>query len=176
MRLLLLLVCGVTVLPAQERALQPRVRDVIEAVSEDRVAATIRKLASFPTRNTLSTEGVAAARQWIFDELKSYSSRLQVSLEHFKVKKDEERIFRDVDLYNVVAVLPGTSMPETQVLITGHYDSINLIPLPGRVPTEESADNVAERSSPYDWTKADVPALEPMTTVAERPLSWSWPA
>ena len=158
MKVLVIFVTGATLLGAQQKALQPRVREIVDAVSEERIAATIQKLASFPTRNTLSTEGAAAARQWIADELKSYSPRLQVNLEHFKVKKNEERIFHDVDLYNVVAVLPGTSTPETRVLVTGHYDSLNLIPLPGQKTGDESADNVAERTITYDWTKADAPA------------------
>lgn len=158
MRFVSLLIAGVSLTCAQEKALQPRVREIIEAVSEDRIGATIKKLASLPTRNTLSTEGVAAARQWILAELQSYSPRLQVNLEHFKVKKNEERIVRDVDLYNVVAVLPGTSMPETQVLITGHYDTLNLIPLPAKTPRVEPADNIADRPVTYDWTKVDAAA------------------
>ena len=44
----------------------------------------------------------------------------------YRVKKQGQRIFKDVDLYNVIAVLPGKTMPETQVLISGHYDSLNL--------------------------------------------------
>lgn len=156
MRLFYLIPLSLSVLCAQENALQPKVGEVVDAVAEERIEATIQKLAGFPTRNTLSTSGVAGARQWIFDEIKSYSPRLQVSLEHFRVKKNEERIFRDVDLYNVIAVLPGTTMPEAQVLITGHYDSLNLVPLPGQPPVETD-DNVAERPR-YDWTKADVPA------------------
>jgi Peptidase family M28 len=158
MKLFCLFVAGAYLMSAQEKALQPRVREVIEAVSEERIAATIKKLASFPTRNTLSTEGIASARQWIFDEFRSYSPRLQVSLEHFKVKKNEERIFRDVDLYNVVAVLSGTSMPETQVLVTGHYDSLNLVPKPGGTNAPEPADNITERTTTYDWTQVEVPA------------------
>jgi Peptidase family M28 len=142
---------------AQETALDPRVREIADAISEQRMEATIQKLVSFGTRNTLSTEGIAAARQWIAGELKSYSPRLQVTLEHFRVKKNEERIFRDVDLYNVVAVLPGESIPETQVLITGHYDSLNLVPLPGETTTEQ-ADNPVDRTVKYDYTKADVTA------------------
>jgi len=45
-----------------------------------------------------------------------------------QVSREEagQRIFKDVDLYNVIAVLPGKTMPETQVWITGHYDSLNL--------------------------------------------------
>jgi hypothetical protein len=137
--------------------LHPRVREIVDQVSDERIAATVRKLASFPTRNTMSTEGVVAARQWILEEMKSYGPRLQVSLEHFKVKKTEDRIFRDVDLYNVVAVLRGTSLPDTQVLITSHYDTLNLVPLPGE-STDERADNLADRTVKYDYTKADVPA------------------
>jgi hypothetical protein len=158
MKLFCLFIAGASLMSAQEKALQPRVREVIEAISDERIAATIKKLGSFPTRNTLSTEGIGSARRWIFDEFQSYSPRLQVSLEHFKVKKNEERIFRDVDLYNVVAVLPGTSMPETQVLVTGHYDSLNLIALPDSKPAPEPADNAAERTTTYDWTQVDVPA------------------
>ena len=115
MRLLLWIVLPFSVTMAQEKALQPQVREVVDGASEERIAATIQKLASFGTRNTLSTQGVVQARQWIEAELKSYSPRLQVSLEHFKVKKNEDRIFRDVDLYNVIAVLPGKATPETQV-------------------------------------------------------------
>src|SRR5690349_17166124 len=158
MKLFHIFMAGASLLSAQEKALQPRVREIMDAVSEDRIAATIKKLASFPTRNTLSTSGAEAARQWISAELQSYSPRLQVGFEHFRVEKNDERIFRDVDLYNVVAVLPGTSMPETQVLITGHYDTLNLIPLPGKTPTVEPADNVADRPTTYDWTKTDAPA------------------
>jgi Peptidase family M28 len=158
MKLLCLFIAGAYLMSAQEKALQPRVREVIEAVSEERIAVTIRKLAGFPTRNTLSTEGIAAARQWILQEFQSYSPRLQVTLEHFKVKKNEERIFRDVDLYNVVAVLPGTSMPETQILVAGHYDSLNLVPKPGAANPPETSDNAAERTASYDWTQVDVPS------------------
>ena len=157
MRIFYLTLFGASLVCAQERALQPRVREMVDAVSAERIEATIQKLASFPTRNTLSSEGNAAARQWIFDQMKSYSPRLEVSLEHFRLKKNEERVFRDADLYNVIAVLPGTSMPGTQVLITGHYDTLNLVPLADQ-PKDDSGDNLAERTVKYDWTKADAAA------------------
>jgi hypothetical protein len=154
MRMIYLVFLGLPALWAQEKAVQPRIREIVDGVSEERISATIQKLAGLGTRNTLSTEGNAAARQWILNEMKSYSPRLQVSLEHFKVKKNDDRIFKDVDLYNVVAVLPGKSLSETQVLITGHYDSLNLVPLPGREVPADPEDNLAERPN-YDWTKAD---------------------
>jgi hypothetical protein len=45
------------------------------------------------------------------------------------VKKDESRgsrIPNDVDLYNVVAVLPGTINKDERIIISGHYDTVNL--------------------------------------------------
>src|SRR5580658_1656098 len=64
--------------------------------------------------------------------MKSYSPRLPVRFDKWHVKKDGQRLFKDVDLYNVIAVLPGKTMPETQVLISAHYDTVNLgTPRPG---------------------------------------------
>ncbi len=116
---------------AEVKSLNPKVVKVIDGVSEDHIRVNLEKLVSFVTRNTMSNpddpvHGVGAARQWIFNEFKSYSPRLQVRFDKFRVKKQGQRIFKDVDLWNVVAVLPGTKMPETQVLITAHYDSLNL--------------------------------------------------
>ena len=108
--------------------LNPEVAGIVAGVSEDRIAATMKKLESFGTRHILSeqdnpTHGIGAARQWIFDELKSYSPRLQVSLDPFSVKKGP-RVAHDVDLANVVAILPGTTDPDRYVIISAHYDSI----------------------------------------------------
>lgn len=158
MKTLSLALFGTTLLCAQPPALNPRVHEILDSISEQRIEATIQKLVSFGTRNTLSSQGIAEARQWIFNEMKSYSPRLEVTLEHFKVKKTEERVFRDVDLYNVVAVLPGKAMPETQILISGHYDSLNLIRLEGESAAADTSDNLADRNVKYDWTQVDVPA------------------
>jgi hypothetical protein len=100
-------------------------------VSEARIRATLEKLESFGTRNTMSNQddpvrGVGAARTWILNEMTSYSPKLQVRFEKFRVKKQGQRIFKDVDLYNVVAYLPGKKMPETVVVVSAHYDSLNL--------------------------------------------------
>ena len=135
--LLPLLVCALTVSvcvafsPAEEKSVNPKIREMIDQVSEARVRAILEKLEGFGTRNTMSNpddpnRGVGAARNWILKEMQSYSPRLQVRFEKFRVKKQGQRIFKDVDLYNVVAVLPGKKMPETQVWVSGHYDSLNL--------------------------------------------------
>ncbi len=126
-----ILIAAAGLAAAQENAVNPLVQKVVSEVSESRIEATLTKLVSFGTRNTMSDQndpehGIGAARRWIFDEFKSYSPRLQVRFDTWTVRKRLPRIFRDVDLYNVVAVLPGKQMPETQIIISAHYDSLNL--------------------------------------------------
>ena len=120
-------------------AVQPQITKIVAEVSTDRIHDTIARLVSFGTRNTMSSQddpqhGIGAARKWIFAEFQSYSPRLQVRYDHWRVKKTG-RIFKDADLYNVIAVLPGKTMPEVQVVVSAHYDSLNLgqmgQPLPG---------------------------------------------
>lgn len=116
---------------ADEFAINPQVRKVVDEVSEAHIKSIIEHLVSFKTRHLLSATdmpnyGIGAARQWIFNEMKSYSPRLQVRFDRWHVKKNGQRIFKDVDLYNVVAVLPGKTMPDTEVIVSGHYDTINL--------------------------------------------------
>ena len=71
------------------------------------------------------TRGIGAAQRWIEKEFKSYSPKLEVSLDHFSVKKSQ-RVAKDVELANVVAVLPGTVDKDRYVIIGGHYDTIAL--------------------------------------------------
>ncbi len=130
---------------ADEKALNPQVAKLMDEVSEARIRATIQKLVSFQTRNTMSNpddpvHGVGAARQWIFNELQSYSPRLQVRFDKYRVKKQGQRIFKDVDLWNVIAVLPGTKDPETQILVSAHYDTINLGRPAGSAPAGPGTD------------------------------------
>ena len=108
--------------------LNPLVSKVVESVSEERIAATMKKLESFGTRYVLSekdnpTHGIGGAQRWILDEFKSYSPRLEVSLDTFTLKKNQ-RIPQDTELANVVAVLPGTINKDRYVIVGGHYDSI----------------------------------------------------
>ena len=116
---------------ADEKAINAQVRKIVDEISEARIRATLEKLVSFGTRNTMSNQddpnrGVGAARQWIFHEFSSYSPRLQVRFDKYRVRKQGQRIFKDVELWNVIAVLPGAKMPETQIFVSGHYDSLNV--------------------------------------------------
>ena len=111
---------------AQQSDLDPRIETLVGAVSGERLAAILQKLESFGTRNTLSstdspTRGIGAARQWILDEMKGYSPKLQVSFDTYKIAR-QGRITRDVEVRNVMAVLPGRSA--RRVYVSGHYDTI----------------------------------------------------
>ena len=125
------LALGVAYAQAPMKALNPKVQKVVDEVSPDRVAALMQRLEGFGTRNLFSSQtdpkrGIGAAARWIRDEMASYSPRLQVRLDEHDVKK-AARVFKDVHLMNVVAVLPGTTQKDRYVLITGHYDSLNII-------------------------------------------------
>jgi hypothetical protein len=76
---------------ADERSVNPKIAKIASDVSEDRIKAIIEKLVSFETRNTMSnpdhpSRGVGAARQWILQEMQSYSPKLKVSFDKYRVK------------------------------------------------------------------------------------------
>jgi hypothetical protein len=108
----------------------PRIQNIVSSISEDRLQSIVTKLASFGTRETLSaqsstTRGIGAASQWIFEELKRSSPKLEVSLDTYQVVP-QGRIPRAVEIKNVLAVLRGRT--PRRVYVTGHYDSVNLGP------------------------------------------------
>jgi hypothetical protein len=116
---------------AQFKTVNPTVKKVVESVSEERITEILKKLESFEVRDIFSeddspTRGIGAARRWIADQFKSYSPRLEVRFDTYKVKK-KGRIARDVEIHNVIAVLPGKLNPERQFIISGHYDSLALL-------------------------------------------------
>src|SRR5215510_11356535 len=106
----------------------PRIEKLVASISEQRLQQIEEKLTSFVTRNTLSdttspTRGIGAARQWIFDELKRSSSKLQVRFDTYQIAK-QARITRPVELRNVLAILPGKS--PRRIYVSAHYDTVNI--------------------------------------------------
>ncbi|HEX6736839.1 MAG TPA: M28 family metallopeptidase [Vicinamibacteria bacterium] len=138
--------------PPPDGSLDPRVTALLDAVSEERLTAILRKLGGFETRHTLSaadspTRGIGAAREWILAEMKGYSPRLQVSFDTHELPKQGERVTRDVELRNVMAVLPGKS--PRRLYVSGHYDSVARRPRAGSTPSA---------SGGFDWSATDTSA------------------
>jgi len=139
---------------AQTPDVDPRVAALLDSISEARLVQILHKLASFETRNTLSTpdsasRGIGAARQWILEEMQRSSPRLQVTFDTYQVLKQGERITRDVELRNVMAVLPGRS--PRRVYVSGHYDSLARRTDPGATPARGARGG-------FDWSAGDNPA------------------
>ncbi len=110
--------------------IDPRIQELLEEVSEERLRALVDGLAAFETRHTLSStddpdRGIGAARDWMVDELRGYSDRLQVDLDCYRIA-EQGRITREAEICNVKAVLPGRS--DRRVYVSGHYDTVAQIP------------------------------------------------
>ena len=138
---------------AQDADLDDRVVKLVASVSEERLGAILKRLESFETRSTLSstnssTRGIGAAREWILNEMRGYSPKLQVSFDTYQVPP-QGRITRPVELRNVMAVLPGRS--PRRIYISGHYDTVAR-------PGGQSASNAA---APPNQNAAGAPPADP---------------
>lgn len=113
----------------------PSIHEMVADVSEANIRASVEKLVSFGTRHTLSeteseTRGIGAARRWIesqFDDIGTKcGGRLQVGLQSYMQPPDNRRITREVEIFNVIATLPGDDPLSAHrvLVVSGHYDSI----------------------------------------------------
>ena len=137
-----LLVLGITLsAPAlgSPGGANPLIAEIVSKVSAARVEATIRKLASFGTRNSLSdtvsdTRGVGAARRWIKGELdrcaKDSGGRLEVAFDDHLIKTGA-RVPAPTHFVNVVATLRGEQAESREriYVVSGHYDSMPTSPI-----------------------------------------------
>ena len=131
----------------------PRIYDIIEAVSAERIQTDIEKLVSFGTRHTLSeteseTRGIGAARRWIKAELDRISSNcggcLEVSFQsHVVPGKEGSRIPVDTEVVNVVAILRGQSDPNRYIIMSGDIDSRVSDPLNATSDSPGANDNAS---------------------------------
>ena len=107
---------------------------LVQEIDAHNIERTIRKLVSFGTRNTLSTQGdpnrgIGAARDWLFSEFskaaESSGGRMTVEKQKFEQPK-AARVPQPTMLTNIVATLKG-SQPESSermYVVSGHYDSM----------------------------------------------------
>jgi hypothetical protein len=118
--------------PALSRqAPDPALRAMLREIDPDRIKATILKLVSFGTRNTLSSQtdpvrGIGAATNWVFDQMQASAAasggRMTVQKQSF-VQPVSSTIPVPTTITNVIATLKGTASPERFYVITGHLDS-----------------------------------------------------
>ncbi|MGB8705546.1 MAG: M28 family peptidase, partial [Gillisia sp.] len=112
----------------------PRMYDIIQKISADRIGHDVKKLADFGTRNTFSdtvsdTRGIGAARRWIksqFDSIADTCNCMNVFYEKdYITPKDGERVPKAAWIVNVVAVQKGTKYPNNYIIMSGDIDSRN---------------------------------------------------
>jgi hypothetical protein len=108
------------------------IQKIVAEISAKNIETTIRRLAAFGTRNTLSeqnnpTRGIGAARDYLFDEFQKISKDcggcLVVEKQTF-VQPKAARVPEPTNLTNIVATLRGTSAPDRIYIVSGHYDSM----------------------------------------------------
>jgi Zn-dependent M28 family amino/carboxypeptidase len=106
-------------------------RAILREVDPRRIEAIVRKLASFGTRHTLSTQddptrGIGAARDWIFAEMQKYAAasegRMTVEIQSY-IQPPADRIPVPTRISNIKATLRGSVTPERVYVVSGHYDS-----------------------------------------------------
>ncbi|MCK0124308.1 M28 family peptidase [Gelidibacter sp. F2691] len=111
----------------------PKIYDIIDAVSADRIEKDVQTLVNFGTRNTFSdtvseTRGIGAARRWIKKDFETISKEcnncLKVSYQKdFVTKEGNNRVPHDAYVVNVVAIQKGTTYPNRYIIMSGDIDS-----------------------------------------------------
>jgi hypothetical protein len=107
---------------------------VVQEIDARNIEKTIRKLVSFGTRNTLSTQsdpnrGIGAARDWLFTEFSKVAEqsggRMTVEKQTFEQPK-AARVPEPTMITNIVATLKGTQAESAgrTYIVSGHYDSM----------------------------------------------------
>ena len=116
--------------PARNRAIS----NIVREIDARNIEATIRKLVSFGTRNTLSEQndpkrGIGAARDWLYAEFlkaaESSQGRMTVEKQSYEQQK-AARVPQPTMLTNIVATLKGSQPESTDriYVVSGHYDSM----------------------------------------------------
>lgn len=116
--------------PVRNRAIS----NIVREIDARNIEATIRKLVSFGTRNTLSDQndpkrGIGAARDWLYAEFlkaaEASNGRMTVEKQSYEQAK-AARVPEPTILTNVVATLKGSQPEATDriYVVSGHYDSM----------------------------------------------------
>ncbi|MCF6352899.1 MAG: M28 family peptidase [Cyclobacteriaceae bacterium] len=126
---------------------------ITESVLPSEIEASVTRLVSFGTRNTMSdtvsaTRGIGAARRWIkerFDEISvDCKNCLQVEFQRTLVKGDAKtRIKNDTWVVNVIAIQKAVPATNRYVIISGDIDSRASDPTDGVTDAPGANDNAS---------------------------------
>ena len=108
------------------------IANVVREIDARNIEATIRKLVSFGTRNTLSEQndpnrGIGAARDWLYAEFLKAAEvsggRMTVEKQSYEQAK-AARVPQPTIITNVVDTLRGTQpqSADRMYVVSGHYD------------------------------------------------------
>jgi hypothetical protein len=133
----------------------PQIEKMVSAVSRDSLESYVRKMVSFGTRNTLSSQkdprrGIGAARNWVlsrFQEFaKSSGGRLTAAIDTTTLQP-QRRVDTPTLLGNVIATLKGSDPTDDRYfIISGHLDNMrtNVMDRAGDAPgANDDASGVA---------------------------------
>ncbi len=126
---------------------------IVQEIDARNIERMIRKLVSFGTRNTLSTQddpnrGIGAARDWLYSEFlkaaESSDARMTVEKQTYEQEKTA-RIPTPTVITNVVATLRG-GQPQSEnriYVVSGHYDSMCGSPTDGKCDAPGANDDAS---------------------------------
>ncbi|MGJ8559814.1 MAG: M28 family metallopeptidase [Litorimonas sp.] len=125
--------------------------EIAVAPSPERIRSDIQTLVDFGTRHTLSdtesdTQGIGAARRWIFAEFEKISAECGGCLEVIYVSdtiSGERRIPEPTEVVSVLAIQRGTTDPNRYVMMSGDIDSRVTDPLNGTSLSPGANDNAS---------------------------------
>ncbi len=126
-------------------SVDPRIAELLAEVSPERMREYLEVLVGFEQRHTMSVldgpgeTGIVPAREYILETFRGFSPLLQAELDCYDIRP-VQRIRQEIELCNVMAVLPGTS--PRRIYVSGHYDTV------ARRPGEPG----------FDWDRWDNPS------------------
>jgi hypothetical protein len=152
---------------ATARAGNPEIARIVAEINPRNIEATIRKLVSFGTRNTLSDQndpnrGIGAARDWLYGEFQKAAAqsggRMTVEKQTFEQPK-AARVPQPTMLTNIVATLKGTQAESVNrvYVVSGHYDSMCSSPTDAKCDAPGANDDASGTAAVLEMARAMAP-------------------
>ena len=149
---------------AQRQRGNAEISKIVSEINPRSIEATIRKLVSFGTRNTLSDQndpnrGIGAARDWLYGEFQKIAAqsggRMTVEKQTFEQPK-AARVPQPTMLTNIVATLKGTQAESVNrvYVVSGHYDSMCGSPTDAKCDAPGANDDASGTAAVLEMARA----------------------